>query len=170
MIYISPQIAIVNALLFLASIGGFLLILIHNGIDRASVIKTAKALPIPGCPVVHTGIEWAQWVPGARAADDTHKNTEHECLSTATIYEGILFGEALYKTTGRVAKQLRMHNSAGKSAGGGKPLYNLVLQDNLLYFFGYVGLDVLPYPETNSKNHGFPESPVYSSSITSWLS
>jgi hypothetical protein len=110
------QVAAVNAVLFLASIAGFMVILIHNAIGRAAVIKTAKALPIPGCPVVHTGIEWAQWVP-------------------ATIYEGILFGYALWKTPGRLFRHFLADDR--RSVNTGKTLYNLVLQDNLLYFFGY---------------------------------
>ena len=39
-------------------------ILVHNTQRRAAVIADAKKLPIPGCPSIHTGIEWAQWVPG----------------------------------------------------------------------------------------------------------
>lgn len=62
---LSKRVAIFNAILFVASIAGFMGILVHNGIIRASVIRQAKSLPIPGCPVVHTGIEWAQWIPGA---------------------------------------------------------------------------------------------------------
>lgn len=62
--YFIVQVAIFNAFLFLMSIGGFMWILVHNALGRAAVIKSAKELPIPGCPVVHTGIEWAQWVPG----------------------------------------------------------------------------------------------------------
>lgn len=59
------QIALINAVLFATSIGGFLYILVHNAQHRAAIIATAKTLPIPGCPSIHTGIEWAQWVPGA---------------------------------------------------------------------------------------------------------
>ena len=61
---LSKRVAIINAVLFLGSVAAFLWILVHNGLVRASVIAQAKSLPIPGCPVVHTGIEWAQWVPG----------------------------------------------------------------------------------------------------------
>lgn len=62
---LSKRVAVINAVLFLGSVAGFMGILVHNGLVRASVIAQAKSLPIPGCPVVHTGIEWAQWVPGA---------------------------------------------------------------------------------------------------------
>jgi hypothetical protein len=69
------KIAFINAMLFLVSIGGFLWILIHNAVGRADVIKSAKTLPIPGCPVVHTGIEWAQWVPGTSSSLSARKLT-----------------------------------------------------------------------------------------------
>lgn len=39
-------------------------ILVHNAQRRRAVIASAIALPLPGCPSIHTGIEWAQWVPG----------------------------------------------------------------------------------------------------------
>ncbi|EIN08912.1 hypothetical protein PUNSTDRAFT_134086 [Punctularia strigosozonata HHB-11173 SS5] len=111
----SKPVAIVNIVLFLASVGGFMWILVHNALGRAAVIKTAKALPIPGCPVVHTGIEWAQWVP-------------------ATAYEGVLFLFALFKTASRYVKDLR--SQGARRTHTKKTLYNLMLQDNLLYFFG----------------------------------
>ncbi|EIN08925.1 hypothetical protein PUNSTDRAFT_134099 [Punctularia strigosozonata HHB-11173 SS5] len=111
----SKRVAVVNAVLFAASVAGFLYILIHNALGRAAVIKTAKALPIPGCPVVHTGIEWAQWVP-------------------ATLYEGILFGFAIYKTLAKFMQALR--SRAAKRTHTSKTLYHQMLQDNLLYFFG----------------------------------
>lgn len=58
------QVAIFNGLLFLASIAGFFWILIHNALRRHEVIASAIHLPLPGCPSIHSGIEWAQWVPG----------------------------------------------------------------------------------------------------------
>ena len=61
----SKTIAAVNGVMFLASIGTFLWILIHNAMGRSAVIADAIHLPLPGCPSIHTGIEWAQWVPGA---------------------------------------------------------------------------------------------------------
>ena len=59
-----PQVALINAVLFLASIGIFLWILIFNAMRRRDVIANAIHYPLPGCPSVHSGIEWAQWVPG----------------------------------------------------------------------------------------------------------
>lgn len=108
-ILIVTKIAIINGILFLGSIAGFLFILIHNAIRRRAVIADAIRLPLPGCPSIHSGIEWAQWVP-------------------ATAYEGVLFGFALYKT---------LKSTAGRFRSGGRiSLYALLLRDNLFYFFG----------------------------------
>ncbi|KAJ4480855.1 hypothetical protein J3R30DRAFT_3700294 [Lentinula aciculospora] len=104
----SKRVALTNCVLFLGSIAGFLYILVHNAQRRRAVIASAIALPLPGCPSVHSGIEWAQWVP-------------------ATIYEIILFGYALYKTIKSNATRLR---------GGQISLHSLLLRDNLFYFFG----------------------------------
>ncbi|KAJ3752149.1 hypothetical protein EV360DRAFT_75613 [Lentinula raphanica] len=102
-------VAIFNFVLFLGSIAGYLFVLVHNAQRRRAVIATAITLPLPGCPSIHTGIEWAQWVP-------------------ATIYEGILFGYALCKTIQTNASQLRK--------GSRISLSTLLLRDNLVYFFG----------------------------------
>ncbi|KAK7045347.1 hypothetical protein VNI00_007596 [Paramarasmius palmivorus] len=104
----SKKIAIINALLFLGSIGGFMYVLIHNAQRRRAVIADAIHLPLPGCPSIHSGIEWAQWVP-------------------ATAYEGVLFGFALYKTLKSTTVRLRSGTRVG--------LYSLLLRDNLFYFF-----------------------------------
>lgn len=48
----------------------------------------------------------------------------------ATIYEGILFGFALFKTFERTISSLREDRSLS--------LYTLLLRDNILYFFGCV--------------------------------
>ncbi|KAK7448435.1 hypothetical protein VKT23_013698 [Stygiomarasmius scandens] len=104
----SKRVAIFNAVLFLGSIAGFLWILIHNAQRRRAVIADAIHLPLPGCPSIHSGIEWAQWVP-------------------ATAYEGVLFIFALYKTLKSTTGRLRRDAPLS--------LYSLLLRDNLLYFF-----------------------------------
>ncbi|KAK1217205.1 hypothetical protein PQX77_020158 [Marasmius sp. AFHP31] len=104
----SKRIAIINGLLFLGSIAGFLYVLIYNAQRRRAVIADAVHLPLPGCPSIHSGIEWAQWIP-------------------ATAYEGVLFGFALYKTLKSSAVRLK----DGRRVG----LYGLLLRDNLFYFF-----------------------------------
>lgn len=58
------QVAAINLVLFVGSIIGFMWILIYNHSRRASVIASVIHLGLPGCPSVHSGIEWAQWVPG----------------------------------------------------------------------------------------------------------
>ncbi|KAJ3725625.1 hypothetical protein DFJ43DRAFT_1002384, partial [Lentinula guzmanii] len=105
----SRKIAFFNSVLFLGSIAGYMFVLVHNAQRRRAVIANAITLPLPGCPSIHTGIEWAQWVP-------------------ATIYEGILFGFALYKTIQSNASQLRKGNRIS--------LRSILLRDNLVYFFG----------------------------------
>ncbi|KAI9061115.1 hypothetical protein FKP32DRAFT_1576794 [Trametes sanguinea] len=113
---LSKRVAVINAVLFVVSVAGFIWILVHNGLVRASVIAQAKSLPIPGCPVVHTGIEWAQWVP-------------------ATIFEGILFGYALWKAGENFLARLRRSDGKLVTRGWRPTLYSVVLSDNLLYFF-----------------------------------
>ena len=108
-------------------------ILIHNALRRAAVIAQAKSLPIPGCPVVHTGIEWAQWVPGKRSRDLIRRYAYLTSLRIATAYEGVLFAWALYKSL----RSIVLHHS-DKAATTPQTLYSIVLQDNLLYFFGCV--------------------------------
>lgn len=103
----SKVVASVNGGLFLASIGTFLWILIHNALGRSAVIADAIHLPLPGCPSIHTGIEWAQWVP-------------------ATAFEAVLFFFALHKTLQSTAQRFRR--------GERISLYELVLRDQILYF------------------------------------
>ncbi|KAJ7738977.1 hypothetical protein B0H16DRAFT_1569397 [Mycena metata] len=109
----SKRIAAINLVLFAGSIVGFMWILIYNHSRRAGVIANVIHLPLPGCPSVHSGIEWAQWVP-------------------ATIYEGILFGFALYKTFESTLTSLRKDGTLS--------IYTLLLRDNILYFFGITAL------------------------------
>ncbi|KIJ40401.1 hypothetical protein M422DRAFT_173732, partial [Sphaerobolus stellatus SS14] len=59
----SWKVAAINFFLFMVSIAGFTWILVHNALRRHAVIAAAIHLPLPGCPSIHTGIEWAQWVP-----------------------------------------------------------------------------------------------------------
>ena len=54
----------INIALFLISIAGFLWVVIHNAERRQALIATAVHLPLPGCPSINSGIEWAQWIPG----------------------------------------------------------------------------------------------------------
>jgi hypothetical protein len=113
-------------MLFLSSIAGFLYVLIFNAERRRAVIADAIRLPLPGCPVIDTSIEWAQWVPGKSIT--VYVNLRVNLFLVATAYEGILFGFALYKTASSTTERLRKGNQLS--------LYSLILRDNLVYFFG----------------------------------
>lgn len=73
----SKKVAVVNGILFLGSVAGWVYILVHNVTRTEALIADAVRLPLPGCPTIHVSTEWAQWVP-------------------ATAYEGILFSFAVY--------------------------------------------------------------------------
>ncbi|KAJ7055849.1 hypothetical protein C8F01DRAFT_1157903 [Mycena amicta] len=130
----SRRVAAINILLFLASIAAFFWILIYNHAHRAAIIASAIHLPLPGCPTVHSGIEWAQWVP-------------------ATVYEGILFGFALVKTcesvVGFFRDEFTLKSEPGEkkwALGGARgygallPVHTILLRDNILYFLGVSAL------------------------------
>ncbi|KAJ7859292.1 hypothetical protein B0H14DRAFT_3864078 [Mycena olivaceomarginata] len=95
----SKRIAALNFLLFVGSIVGFIW------------IPDLQPLPSSG---LHSGIEWAQWVP-------------------ATIYEGILFGFALFKTIEKATSSFRKEGTLSS-------LYAILLRDNIVYFFGIAAL------------------------------
>ncbi|KAG5651901.1 hypothetical protein H0H81_006982 [Sphagnurus paluster] len=100
-----PQVASINAFLFACSIAGFSWVLAYNTRRHKATIASAIHLPLPGCPAVHSGLEWVQWVP-------------------ATAFEGLLFGFALFKTlnTPRVINGQKIRFK----------LLDLILRDNLL--------------------------------------
>ncbi|KAJ6465499.1 hypothetical protein C8R47DRAFT_1224367 [Mycena vitilis] len=105
----SKRIAAFNLALFLGSIAGFMWILIFTHARRAAVIASDLDLSLPGCPVVHAGIEWAQWVP-------------------ATAFEGILFAFAVFKAGESTFGALRRDTKL--------PLHSLLLRDNMAWFIG----------------------------------
>ncbi|EIM82344.1 uncharacterized protein STEHIDRAFT_171293 [Stereum hirsutum FP-91666 SS1] len=109
----SKRIVVFNFVLFLGSVAGFMYVLVYNAERRRAVIAQAVTLPLPGCPSIHSGIEWAQWVP-------------------ATAYEGVLFSFALWKTVKSTAGRVR--NKARVS------IYELLLRDNLFYFFAIAAI------------------------------
>jgi len=107
----SKKVAIFNGVLFIASMAGFLWLLIINAGRRGGAIRDIKMLDIPGCPSIHTDIEFLQWIP-------------------PTAFEAILFLFALYKTCKTVS--MRWSNPGLQRVS----LYRLVVQDNVLYFLG----------------------------------
>lgn len=63
-----------------------------------------------------------------------HPRQDAQLNSEATIYEGILFGFALWKVGENFITQMRT-DDRGSTKSWRPTLYALVLQDNLLYFF-----------------------------------
>jgi len=105
----SRKVAVINFTLFLVSIAGFLWVLAHNAQRRRAVIANAIHLPLPGCPSIHSGIEWAQWIP-------------------ATAFEGVLFLWAVHQT---LQSTIRTWHSESHQS-----LFSTIVRDNVLYFFG----------------------------------
>ena len=119
--YIHPpvhrtQVALFNTICFILSIAGFFVILTINAIRRPAVIAQAIHLPLPGCPTIHTGIEWAQWVP-------------------ATAFEFVLFAFVAWKSLTRVVSIPRQEM---RKIGWGTSLYTVLIRDNMFYFIGLV--------------------------------
>ncbi|KAJ7620882.1 hypothetical protein DFH06DRAFT_915157, partial [Mycena polygramma] len=109
----SKRVAVFNIILFIGSIIGLFAILLYNHSKRAAAIASVVRLPLPGCPTIHAGIEWALWVP-------------------ATLYEGVLFGFALFKTIQSTVYVLTTDSKVS--------LYSLLLRANITYFFGIAAL------------------------------
>lgn len=130
------QVAIFNGTLFLGSIAAFLWVLVHNAQRRRAVIADTIHLPLPGCPTIHSGVEWLQWVP-------------------ATIFEAILFGFALFKT---------MESTASRVSEGTKiSVYSLLLRDNIFYFFVSVPLHTCILGDSSNVPQNHPTSRVQQS-------
>ena len=122
----------INLALFLISIAGFLWVLIHNAERRRAVIANAIHLPLPGCPSIHSGIEWAQWIPGMyRRSISLLSHSPNIHHHQATAFEGILFLWAVHKTLRSTFRKWRVTNSF-------ESLYSTIVRDNILYFFGCV--------------------------------
>ena len=58
------QIAAFNASLFALSVAFFIGIMILNAGNRRKLIQHVLHMPLPGCPAINGGIQWALWVPG----------------------------------------------------------------------------------------------------------
>jgi hypothetical protein len=84
-------------------------VLVFNAERRHAVIADAIHLPLPGCPSIHVGIEWIQWIP-------------------ATVFEAVLFGEALFSTFSSFAR------SAVWSKGSRIPLSEILFRNHILWF------------------------------------
>ncbi|KAK0216293.1 hypothetical protein IW262DRAFT_1510381 [Armillaria fumosa] len=120
----SKKVAVINGFLFASSIAAFLWILIHNVGRQGALIADLVRLPLAGCPSVHSGIEWAQWVPGKILGT---AETETYLLSIkATAYEIVLFGFAVIKTFGFMLDNM--------TRGYRQSIRSILLRDNILYF------------------------------------
>jgi len=108
----SRRVALFNAICFTLSVAGFLVILTINAVRRPAVISQAIRLPLPGCPTIHTGIEWAQWVPAA-------------------AFEFILFAFVVWKSLTRV---MYISKHEMQKLGWGMSLYSILIKDNMFYF------------------------------------
>ncbi|KAM6504158.1 hypothetical protein JOM56_001101 [Amanita muscaria] len=103
----SRKIAVFNAVVFLSSVLSSLGIIIYDGVQRKELIAYAEHLPLPGCPDVNGGIQWAEWVP-------------------TTIYELILCSFALFE----------LFQRRGWVKYRAVSTFNILINDNMLYFFG----------------------------------
>ncbi|CAA7266450.1 unnamed protein product [Cyclocybe aegerita] len=104
----SKRIALFNAVLFLASIGIFLWIMIVNAMKRGKAISQALHLPLPGCPVINGGTGWSLWI-------------------APTVFEFTLFLFVVYKSIVSVSARIRLNQRVSLTA--------VLLQENILYFF-----------------------------------
>jgi len=104
----SRRVAYFNAVLFATSIGIYLWILVVNTMRRGEMIAFAKHLPLPGCPAINGGTEWALWIP-------------------PTVFEFVLFLFALYKGCTSIATRVRVNQRL--------TLVSVLIQGNVLYFF-----------------------------------
>lgn len=136
----SRKIAIFNAVLFFLSVLAFVGILIDLGIGRKKVIAEVIHLPLPGCPVVNSPIQWSEWMP-------------------ATIFEFILFMFALHKYMNApdVARLPALKQIMRLSF--------VLVSDNMLYFLGITIVLVLNNLEVAGKTHipWFSYGPFYAS-------
>jgi len=119
---------VINVALFLFSIVGFLWVLIHNAERRRVLIANVVHLPLPGCPAIQSGIEWAQWIPGMYTQSN-HYSVIH--YHQATAFEVVLFLWVVNKTFRSTFHKWKVNNSF-------ESLYSTIVRDNILYFFGCV--------------------------------
>jgi hypothetical protein len=105
----SRKVAVFNGCFFVLTIIAFSWLIVINTLRRPAQISAVMSFPIPGCPTVHGGLQWTLWFP-------------------ATVFEVNLFGFALYKSV----RSLSLRRKLNKRL----PLIHLLLQDNIMYFFG----------------------------------
>lgn len=65
---LTPQVALLNGVMFFVSTIAFLVMTIINALRRKKAISSFVGLPLKGCPVINGGIEWALWIPGTSSS------------------------------------------------------------------------------------------------------
>ncbi|KJA26498.1 hypothetical protein HYPSUDRAFT_275893 [Hypholoma sublateritium FD-334 SS-4] len=104
----SKKVLIFNAVLFLGSIGSFLWLVVVNAVRRGKLLRQIHTTsPLPGCPVINGGTEWAQWIP-------------------ATAFEMVLFSFAIYRATKSIAARTRLNHRLS--------LTTILINENIFYF------------------------------------
>ncbi|CAA7266800.1 unnamed protein product [Cyclocybe aegerita] len=103
----SRKVALFNGILFILSIGFFIWIMIINAMNRYKMIQHAMHLPLPGCPTINGGTQWAQWIP-------------------ATIFEFVLFSFVIYKAIVSTSARIRLNKRLSLTA--------ILLSENTVYF------------------------------------
>jgi len=112
----SRKVAIFNAVVFIISIGLFIWLMVLNALRRAAMIAPAIHLPLPGCPTINGGLQWALWIP-------------------PSIFELLLFGFALQKAVASSAARIKLNGRFSLTA--------VLLGDNILYFINITILLIL---------------------------
>lgn len=103
----SKKVALINAILFVISIGAFLWIMVFNALQRKTLIANAVRLPLPGCPAINGNSQWALWIP-------------------AMLFEFVLFGFAVFKSVVSTAARIKLNQRTS--------LTGILLHENILYF------------------------------------
>ncbi|KAF9532630.1 hypothetical protein CPB83DRAFT_890820 [Crepidotus variabilis] len=101
----NKKIALFNGVIFVISVALFLYVMIVNTMNRERLIAKAIMLPLPGCPAINGGSQWAQWLP-------------------ATLFEFLLFGFVFYKSV----------VSARVKVNGRSTLAAVLIHENMTYF------------------------------------
>ncbi|PPQ63567.1 hypothetical protein CVT24_004864 [Panaeolus cyanescens] len=90
-------------------LGLFMWLLICDTLQRGKVIGVPQNGPSVGChPTLNKGLQWELWLP-------------------ATLFELLLFSQALYKTVISTSIRIRLNKRIS--------LAQFLLQDSLMYFF-----------------------------------
>jgi len=104
----SKKVAVYNACFFVLTIVAFAWLTVLNTRRRPGMIAHAMVFPLPGCPTINGGLQWTLWIP-------------------ATIFELNLLGFALWRS---------FSSPSFRKINKRVSLVQLLLQENILYFFG----------------------------------